>query len=160
MSSELAVNCFTYSIGCDLVSSWLNISDFSKGLCGLPLPTVLNRNVTLWVAYHFCFFSTYRNRDSCSNKCSASFALFITWFPFAWWPGGFSSCYCSWSWRAFCVLTVICWWLYCSFSLSLYLCGLMEFFFISDLASLCVAVGYMAGTVLGSGRGNWGAQWD
>jgi len=57
----------TYSIGRDLGSSWLNISDFSKGLCGLPLPTVLNRNVTLWVVYHFCFFSTYRNGDSHSN---------------------------------------------------------------------------------------------
>ncbi len=30
----------------------------------------------------------------------------------------------------------------------------MEFFFISDFACVCVAVGYGPGTVLGSGRGS------
>lgn len=153
----------SYSIGRDLGSSWLNISDFSKGLCGLPLSTVLNRSVTLWVVYHFCFFSTYRGRDSHSNMQQHIFLL-CSWQDFLWLedleasPAVIVVC----CWRTFCVLssdlllaTLVLVWV---FSYVLYLCDLMEFFFISDLASLCVAAGYRPGTVLGPGRGNWGAM--
>lgn len=57
------IRACTHSIGRDLGSSWLNISDLGIGLKALSLSTVLNRDVTLWVTYLFCFFSTCTVRD-------------------------------------------------------------------------------------------------
>lgn len=114
----------------------------------------------------FLFFLHLQGyRQSFKYATAHLFALFMTGFSLAWRPGGFTSCHCSLLLKS--VLCLIKWFavgytavLDRVFSYVLYLCDLMEFFFISDLASLCMAVGYRPGTVLGSGRGNWGALWD